>query len=751
MDFISPWWAAWLAAGAVGAAIPVVIHMIHQTRAPVMPFPTLRFLRSASERTARRRKIENLFLMILRMLLFALLAFALSRPFLSREFRLLGERSSSAAVLVLDNSYSMNVRDEAGTRFARVKQEARAILESPYKPTEAAVLLTTPRGEARPKGLTRDRARLFRRIDDARVRTGRADLVSAVRLAYRLLEEAQAAERRLWILTDRQALSWEGLKDLEAPADHPDVPVAVIRPPEPSMANVAITAAEVVSRDRTVGMPIRIDVTVANTGRTSREQRNVLLFVDDFSRARAKRGVRLSAAGTPGATETVSLTHVFEQPGPHRVRLALEGEDALADDDVRRIALTIADRVPALAVKQKSADVSTEDANFYLVRALDPVGAGSDFPWAIRPEEQTAEAFPAGDLARYAVVFLNNVGTLTASAARRLADYVAAGGTLVVFCGPQVTAETYNRLLVDGIEREGGLLPARLGDRVGDAVLRSTVERITQVRADSPYLEGLVHAADIYQDVLVYEYFQARGAPSESVLARLSSGDPLLLAKSFGRGHVLLCTTAATTDWTTLPVRNLFLPLLMRIVHLARGTTDEDHNLLAGQPFEINLYPQVRQETLVEVTGPLGPEGETATEQPSTEAHPARGVNRLTFAKTWNLGHYTYRVAGGEGPEGVFATNPDPEESDLATIDDDTLRAGLGAPECHVVSGLQDLVTRFETGARQELWQYFLMLCLVLAVAEPLVANWMRPERRRGRAHPTPTKREEGDVTEPRS
>ncbi len=742
MDFLSAWWPAWVAAGAVGAAIPVVIHMIHQTRAPEVPFPTLRFLRSAAERTARRRKVENLFLMILRMLLFGLLAFALSRPFLSRDFSLLGEQASSAAVLVLDNSYSMNVRGEAGTRFARAKQEARAILESPFKPTEAAVLLTNPRGRPRPDRLSSDRAALFRRIDDARVSTGRADLVSTVRHAYTLLEKARSAERRLWILTDRQARSWKGLEDLEEPAAHPDIPVAVIRPTEPSVANVAVTGAEVVSRDRTVGMPVRIDVTVANTGQSPEEQRSVLLFVDDASQARAKQVVRLSAAGTAGAVETVSLAHVFEQAGPHEVRVALEGEDALPVDDARRLALTVADRVPVLAVRRTAADVPVDDANFYLVRALDPVGAESDFPWAIRPEERTADAFPPADLARYAVVFLNNVGSLTASDAKALADYVAAGGTLVVFCGPEISAETYNRLLVDGVAREGGLLPARLGERVGDAVLKTTVEKITQVRAGSPYLEDLVHSAEIYQDVLVYEYFRTPEAPNEAVLARLSSGDALLLAKPFGRGHVLLFTTSATTDWTTLPVRNLFLPLMMRIVHLARGTKDEQVNLLAGEPFEINLYPEVREKAIVEVTGPLGPQGETASEQPETEADPARGLNRLRFDKTWNLGHYTYRVATGEGPEGVFAANPDPQESLLAEMDAETLREGLGARECHVAASLEDLVGRFASGARRELWQYFLALCLVLAVAEPLIANWMRPEHRRDRAHATPTKRE---------
>jgi len=197
MDFISSWWVAWLGAGAVAASIPVVIHMIHMARAPELPFPTLRFLKSAAEKTARRRKLENIFLMILRMLLFALLAFALSRPFLSENFDLFGEPPASAAVIILDNSYSMNVRHEGTTRFTQAKQQARAILESPWRPTQAAILLTNPAPKpdadqtdddaspapstARAEGLIADRAKLFSQIDAARLSSRKADLVGIVR------------------------------------------------------------------------------------------------------------------------------------------------------------------------------------------------------------------------------------------------------------------------------------------------------------------------------------------------------------------------------------------------------------------------------------------------------------------------------------------------------------------------------------------------------------------------------------------
>jgi hypothetical protein len=732
MSFISSYWVAWLIAGAVAATIPLIIHMIHTARAPQVPFPTLRFLRTAAEKTARRRRIENLLLMILRMLLFAALAIALARPFLSQEFGLFKEGKSGAAVIILDNSYSMNVRHGPDTRFSKAKQEARAILESRWQPTEAAILLTNPGAVPVPDRMIADRAKLFMDVNGAQISSGKADLVGTVRAAYALLDKAHAAEKRLWIITDRQSLSWAGLQTLEEPRKHPDVPVAIIRPTEPSFTNLGIASAEVVSRSRTVGMPIRIDVNIRNSA-AAPEKRNIMFFVDDFGQARQKQPVDLAAAGAPGASKTISFVHVFDKPGPHQLLVALEGTDSLDLDNTRRIALTIADRIPVLLVKQQQSDVSFQDADFYLVRALDPVGGRPDIPWAIKPVEATVGTFDPTAIDKYDVVFLNNVKGLTVEAARALSEYVARGGTLVLFCGSQVTPSEYNKLFIEGIPRQGGLLPARLKEMVGDAVLKNTVEKVTQVQGQSPYLEDMVDSADVYQDILVYQYIRTEGVQPDSVIMRLAGGDPFLLYKAFGEGRVLMFTTTATADWTNFPIRNLFLPMMMRLVHLASRGENERANLLAGQPFEKNLYPAVKEVATVEISGPLGPSGETVAEQRETIV--SEGKNLIRFDKTWNLGYYSWRTTGQNPVSGLFSTNPDGTESDLTEVADEKLQSDLGAREAHVAPSLADLVSRFEDSARREIWQYILLLCLLLAIGEPLIANWMRPDRERTTAH----------------
>jgi hypothetical protein len=175
------------------------------------------------------------------------------------------------------------------------------------------------------------------------------------------------------------------------------------------------------------------------------------------------------------------------------------------------------------------------------------------------------------------------------------------------------------------------------------------------------------------------------------------------------------------------------MPLVMRIVHLAARGQTEQLNLLAGLPFETNFYPALTEAVTAEVTGPLGPAGETVSEQIDTR--PGDGKDVLRFEKTWNLGYYTFRVPQKPELSGLFCTNCDGAESDLAEVADDSLKHDIGAGETHVAASLSDLVSRFKDTAHRELWQYFLTICLALAVAEPLIANWMRPKEARKTAH----------------
>ena len=60
--------------GLAAAGIPLVLHLMYRRQAQKVLFSTIRFLKLSNERTAHRRHIQNLLLLLLRKINGSLLA-----------------------------------------------------------------------------------------------------------------------------------------------------------------------------------------------------------------------------------------------------------------------------------------------------------------------------------------------------------------------------------------------------------------------------------------------------------------------------------------------------------------------------------------------------------------------------------------------------------------------------------------------------------------------------------------------------
>lgn len=66
--------------GLLAAGIPILLHLLNRIRSPIVPFPTLRFLKVTAQKTSRRRQLQQWLLLLLRMAVFAMIAMAIARP-----------------------------------------------------------------------------------------------------------------------------------------------------------------------------------------------------------------------------------------------------------------------------------------------------------------------------------------------------------------------------------------------------------------------------------------------------------------------------------------------------------------------------------------------------------------------------------------------------------------------------------------------------------------------------------------------
>ena len=77
LSFLSPWFLL----GALAVAIPVVLHLFRRRNDPVVPFSAMRFLHQVPIEQARRRRLQDLLLLALRVAALLLLAIGFARPY----------------------------------------------------------------------------------------------------------------------------------------------------------------------------------------------------------------------------------------------------------------------------------------------------------------------------------------------------------------------------------------------------------------------------------------------------------------------------------------------------------------------------------------------------------------------------------------------------------------------------------------------------------------------------------------------
>ena len=112
MIWANPW--AWIGLAAV--AVPIAVHLLARHTATAIPFQTLRFLRAAAIVDVRRRRLSDLLLLAVRVLIVALAAAALAQP-----FRRAAPSSHLNRIAIVDTSASVSIDDARAAAAAEAE------------------------------------------------------------------------------------------------------------------------------------------------------------------------------------------------------------------------------------------------------------------------------------------------------------------------------------------------------------------------------------------------------------------------------------------------------------------------------------------------------------------------------------------------------------------------------------------------------------------------------------------------------
>lgn len=538
MSFASPW----LLLSALGAAIPVLIHLYGRRRARRVPFPSLMLLQRAERKRSSLSRLRQIWLLLLRVLAILCLALALAQPSLTGLPRL--GLAGSTVVFIIDDSASMGARGAAGTAFdAACRCLTEAIGRLPA--TQSVVLYRLGASNGAPQATTPTRVREALRTLRPGFRA--TDLPAALTQLWRQIDSDQFVGARWVLLTDLQASGWRGR--LRPP---PAVGELLLVDCGAEGPNVTVTGLDLVEPPALVGRPMQLRVTLqARPAPPQREPIPVSVTIN--GKALPPVPCRLVQGRGEALVEWLPRA-----PGLLRVQASVPGDRLEADNS--------AYMVSKVRDKLRVALVGTETQRRWVSLALAPDPAA---PVRVRPADATSAAALAGqDLA-----FVAGGGNDASAAALRA--FVERGGGLVL-CLPG--AATLAR----------DLLAA--GDaRMGPVVSLSAPTRIGSFDSYRPPLQAFANAAAGDLREPTFRRYVELSLPATSqwrVSARYDRQVPALLTGHMGEGRVLLANFQPTPEATDLPSLPVFVPLLHRLVgHVARGPRPEEWRVLVGQPW----------------------------------------------------------------------------------------------------------------------------------------------------------------------
>ena len=683
--------------GVAGVVVPIVQHLTRRQRRNLVHFPSLMFLERIPYQEQRRRRIHYWFLLSLRALALALVAVAFARPFFEQDTVGLGASSGPREVVVLiDQSYSM----EIGDQFDRARDEARRIFNE-LGPLDRASLVMFGRGARVVARSTADRSQLSRALDTIQVSSSITRFGPALKVAQTILEESELPSGEVFLLTDFQRNGWTGDEGIRLP---PGSKVTPVQLGEKTLDNIQVTDVAL-AREAVSGRE-RVTPTARLARRGGEQAREVMVSLEVDGQELQSRSVTIP----PNGSATVTF-QPFTLSQPHTRGSVRVPGDELPADDARHFVVSPGTALSMLIVEGGSA---ARDASLYLRRAL-AISEGRRFDVAFRRSDTVRPQ----DLEGTDGVIINDAN-VDGGSAERLRRFVEAGGGLLLVLGQ---SSGWPNSAADMLPGTIGQVQDRQQGRGG---------RLGFLEYGHPIFEAF--SGPRSGDFTGARFFRARDftpADSATVLARFDDGSVALAELRYGRGTVLVWTSALDNFWNDLALQPVYLPFVHRISEYVGGRTEPLPWFVAGQVVDLADPEALEMAGLVsaEAAGLVAGLDQVAV-TPSGQSVRLPAGDGPRYLLLDEHGFYTVRAPGSDPDRPfVIAVNVELEESNLARIDAEELVAQVGTAAAGPDGGPdfeQATEMRMEDlERRQSLWRWILIAAFSLFVSETLLSNWV--------------------------
>ena len=298
---------------------PLLVHLLARARPPVYHFSSIELIRRMLRSSQRIKKPQDWILLVLRTLFIGFLLLVFLQPLLFSRLDLAALGGQRNAVLIVDASASMALREGGASRFADACAEASSVLSGLNTRDRANLIwLRTPAEAVFPELGVNHRS-LHDALRQAQVTLESGDPRDGLRLAVEMLKDAEG-KKEIYLFSDFQATAWSGF-DPELPSDIDVITVAL---DGIDGENVAVTDLRVEPAMPLAGEAVRLYARVNNFSPRARRGSVYL----EAGEKREKQDVLLE----PWSETTLILPFSPSTPGVMKIAAELDTDEFSGDN-----------------------------------------------------------------------------------------------------------------------------------------------------------------------------------------------------------------------------------------------------------------------------------------------------------------------------------------------------------------------------------------------------------------------------------
>jgi hypothetical protein len=680
MSFLTPLYLI----GALGLAIPIILHLLNDRPKNKQAFGSLMFLDKTKPPVDRKRRPTHLLLLLLRCLALLLLAFVFARPFVTVDDpAAAGKRDRQWLTVLLDRSASMQRGDlwqqakaKVETALGQLGPGDHFTLYAYGDTAERLVDIDAWQDSASETEVTQQLERL------AKPGFGGSDLGQALVIAGEAIQEKQVepdeqplAKREILVISDLQKGSKLGeVQGYEWPTG---IRVSLEQIGEDDQGNCGME--QVAARTLWAATESVPSFRISNSPNATTDEFEFVVQSATGDPLNQKVHV------PPGRSRVVEMPAEWLEQTIQQ--LSIRG-DAAGFDNTYHFAQERQQTVRIVYIGEDKPN-DAEGSLFYLQSAFQKTSALDFDVQAV--SGQSTEALPEADL--YVI------GNVVSDAQAKALDQAIRGGATALAIvhsdkqakNLQLWLDAPELFIADVKSKDYGLLQSLKLDHPVLSVFR-----------DSRFSD--------FTNLHFWNYRELQSLPSEGVevLARFDTGPPAWLHVLRDEGRLMVMTAGWRPSDSQLALSTKFIPLLYSILQPVLEAKTQSHQFHVGSRIDVTRFNNGEVSGSVTITPP----GEGAATVETADV----------FLPT-EPGLYT--ASGADWSE-TFAVNLLPAESRTEPIPMDQFQK-LGLPMDEAVASpgqlAADVATAEKTEAnRREYWQWALLAVLLFVTLETVLA-----------------------------